>query len=98
MDETQDNRGEVLGLFEAMKQEIIHGVQGLVLTAQSEIMRTFLQFAECSHIRIRAIEAKLGTTDAALGERMSILERRLSDIEKRLMLDISGIDPKTPLQ
>jgi hypothetical protein len=99
MDETPVTRAEALGLFEAMKQELLSGVQDLVRSAQTEIMRTFLQFHEGSHVRIRAIEIKLSTTDAAMNERLSILERRLADIEKRLMLNIPDIlDPKTPLQ
>jgi hypothetical protein len=99
MDETPVTRAEALGLFEAMKQEILSGVHDLVRNAQTEIMRTFLQFHEGSHVRIRAIEVKLSTADAALNERLSILERRLADIEKRLLLTIPDIfDPKTPLQ
>ncbi len=99
MDETPVTRAEALGLFEAMKQELLSGVQELVRTAQAEIMRTFLQFHEGSHIRIRAMEVKFSTSDAAVTERLYILERRLAEIEKRLMLELPGImDPKTPLQ
>jgi hypothetical protein len=99
MDETPVTRAEALGLFEAMKLELLSGVQELVRTAQAEIMRTFLQFHEGSHVRIRAIEVKFSTSDAAVNERLYILERRLAEIEKRLMLELPGImDPKTPLQ
>ena len=99
MDETPVTRAEALGLFEAMKQELLCGVQELVRTAQTEILRTFLQFHEGSHVRIRAIELKFSASDAAINERLSILERRLAEIEKRLMLELPGImDPKTPLQ
>lgn len=99
MDETPVTRAEALGLFEAMKQELLSGVQELVRSAQLEIMRTFLQFHEGSHIRIRAIEAKFATNDAAVNERLSILERRLAEIEKRLMLELPGLmDSKTTLQ
>jgi hypothetical protein len=99
MDATPVTRAEALGLFEAMKQELLSGVQDLVRTAQAEIMRTFLQFHEGSHVRIRAIEVKFSTSDAAVNERLYILERRLAEIEKRLMLELPGImDPKTPLQ
>jgi hypothetical protein len=99
MDETPVTRAEALGLFEAMKQELLNGVQELVRTAQTEILRTFLQFHEGSHVRIRAIELKFNANDAAVNERLSILERRLADIEKRLLLSIPDLfDPKTPLQ
>ncbi len=99
MDETPVTRAEALGLFEAMKQELLSGVRELVRTAQAEIMLTFLQFHEGSHVRIRAIEARLSPTDAAVNERLLILERRQAEIEKRLMLELPGImGPKTPLQ
>jgi hypothetical protein len=99
MVETPVTRAEALGLFEAMKQELLSGVQELVRSAQIEIMRTFLQFHEGSHVRIKAIESKFATSDAAVNERLAILERRLAEIEKRLMLDLPGImDSKTTLQ
>jgi len=99
MDETPVTRAEVLGLFECMKQELLSGVQDMLRSAQTEIMRTFLQFHEGSHVRIRALEAKFATNDAAVNERLSILERRLAEIEKRLMLELPGImDSKTTLQ
>ena len=99
MNETPVTRAEALGLFEAMKQELLNGVQEVVRSAQAEIMRTFLQFHEGSHVRIRAIEAKFNASDVALNERLSILERRLAEIEKRLMLDRPGlVDSKTTLQ
>jgi hypothetical protein len=99
MDETPVTRAEALGLFEAMKQEILTGVQELVRSSQVDIMRMFLQFHEGSHIRLKAIEAKFATNDAAVNERLSILEQRLAEIEKRLMLDLPGLmDSKTTLQ
>jgi hypothetical protein len=99
MDEPQVTRTQALGLFDAMKQELLSGVQELIRAAQIEILRTFLEFHEGSHIRIRAVELKLNTSDAAVNERLSILERRLAEIERRLMLDLPGLmDSKTTLQ
>jgi hypothetical protein len=101
MDETPVTRAEVLGLFEAMKHELLNGVQELVRSAQTDIMRMFLEFHEGSHVRIRAIELKFSSNDVAVNERLSILERRLAEIEKRLMLELPGLmasGPKTPLQ
>ena len=99
MDQPQVTRSQALGLFDAMKQEILSGVQDLIRASQTEILRTFLEFNEGTHIRVRAIEIKFNTNEAALNERLCILERRLAEIEKRLMLDLPGLmDPKTPLQ
>ena len=99
MDESPVTRAEASDLFESMKQELLSGVQELVRSAQVEIMRTFLQFHEGSHVRLKAIEARFATNDAAVNERLCILERRLAEIEKRLMLDLPGIvDSKTTLQ
>jgi hypothetical protein len=99
MDETPVTRSEALGLFQVMKQDLLNGVQELVRNAQAEIMLTFLQFLEGSHVRIRAIEARLSPADAAVHERLLILERRQAEIERRLMLELPGImGPKTPLQ
>ena len=99
MDQPQVTRSQALNLFDGMKQEILSGVQDLIRASQTEILRTFLEFHEGSHVRIRAIELKFNAHEVAVNERLSILERRLAEIEKRLMIELPGLmDSKTPLQ
>lgn len=69
------------------KQEILDTVQEQVRDSQTEILKAFLPFREDTSIRFRAIDAKIGNTEAELRARMDVIDRRLGQIETKLLLD-----------